>query len=143
MPNATAFEPTRVDLEEQPIEPSWIKAGQPVARARIVGESPDKLLATGVWDCTAGTFTWIFYNDEIVHIVEGEVTVRDGATTHVLGPGSVAYFPRGLETVWEVPKYVKKHFVLRMPKVSPLRRVAGAVKRRLLAVRTRKEGGGS
>jgi uncharacterized cupin superfamily protein len=137
MLRAIAFEPKGVELEEQPIEPTWIKQGKPLARARIIGESPDGLLTTGVWECTAGTFTWIFYNDEIVHIVEGEVRVRDGATTHVLVPGSVAYFPRGLETVWEVPEYVKKHFVLRMPKVSRLRRVAGAVKQRLVALAAR------
>jgi EutQ-like cupin domain len=39
--------------------------------------------------------------------------VHDGETTHVLVAGSVAYFPRGLTTVWEVPTYVKKAFVLR------------------------------
>lgn len=142
MLRASAFESSRDDLEPQPIEPSWIKAGTPVARALNVSESPDKLLATGLWDCTAGTFTWIFSHDEIVHIVEGEVRVREGATTHVLVPGSVAYFPCGLETVWEVPKYVKKAFVLRAPRVSPLRRLAWAVKHRLIALASRHRASG-
>jgi uncharacterized cupin superfamily protein len=131
MSKSSAFESARGDLVDQPIEPSWIRTGTPVARAITLTESPDGLLTTGIWDCTAGTFTWIFQTDEIVHILEGEVTVKDGGVTHKLVPGSVCYFPQGLETIWEVPKYVKKTFVLRAPHRSRLRRVASAIKARL------------
>jgi uncharacterized cupin superfamily protein len=129
---ACAFETSRADLLPQPIEPSWIKSGTPMARALTLSESPDTFLTTGLWECTAGTFTWIFPVDEIVHILEGEVSVRDGNTTHVLVPGSVCYFPRGLETVWEVPKYVKKSFVMRAPHRSRIRRAASTMKRGVL-----------
>ena len=122
------FETSRSDLQPLPIEPTWIKAGTPVARSVTLGRSPDSLLTVGLWDCTAGTFTWIFRRDEIVHIVEGEVRVREGATTHVLVPGSVAYFPCGLETVWEVPRYVKKAYVLRAAPPAPLQQVATALR---------------
>src|SRR5262245_52030497 len=132
-----AFETTQNNLEPQPIEPSWIKEGAPVARAVTLTTSPDSLLTSGLWDCTAGTFTWIFRSGEVVHIVEGEVRVRDGDTIHTLVPGSVAYFPCGLETVWEVPKYVKKSFVLRAPHRSRLRRAASAVRDRLLSITRR------
>lgn len=135
---SATFEASRTDLVSQPIEPGWIKKGAPVARAVTVSESPDALLSVGLWDCTAGTFTWIFGSDEIVHILEGEVRVRDGETTHHLVPGSIAYFPAGLETLWEVPTYVKKSFILRAPHRSPLRRTASAVKQRLLALARRK-----
>lgn len=132
---STAFETSRTELLALPINPSWIKEGAPVARAVTLSESPDSLLTAGLWDCTAGTFTWIFDTDEIVHVVEGEVRVHDGDTTHVLVPGSVAYFPRGLETVWEVRKYVKKSFILRAPAPSPpLRRAASAVKARVVSI---------
>ena len=105
-----------------------------MARSVTFGKSPDSLLTTGLWDCTAGTFTWIFRRDEIVHVVEGEVRVHVGGTMQVLVPGSVAYFPRGLETVWEVRTYVKKHFVLRAPQASFLSRAASAVKARLASI---------
>jgi uncharacterized cupin superfamily protein len=124
------FETTRSDLQPLPIEPSWIKSGTPVARSVTLGRSPDSLLTVGLWDCTAGTFTWIFRRDEIVHIVEGEVRVRDGAATHVLVPGSVAYFPCGLETTWEVPVYVKKAFVLRAAPPSPVKQAIAALRGR-------------
>lgn len=132
--HGTAFETSRTDLRPLPIDPSWIKKGDPVARSVTLSKSPDGLLTAGLWDSTAGTFTWIFRRDEIVHILEGEVRVHDGPTTHVLVPGSVAYFPCGLETIWEVPTYVKKAFVLRAPTPSPLGRVTSAVKARISAL---------
>ena len=132
-----AFDTSRTDLTPLPIEPAWVKAGAPFARAIKLSESPDSLLTAGLWDCTAGTFTWIFGTDEIVHILEGEVRVREGNTTHVLGPGSLAYFPRGLETVWEVPQYVKKSYIHRVaqpPQRSLFRRAASRGTARLVAV---------
>ena len=128
------FETTRTDLQPLPIDPSWIKKGSPVARSVTLSKSPDSLLTAGLWDCTAGTFTWIFRRDEIVHILEGEVRVHDGTKTLVLVPGSVTYFPRGLETVWEVRTYVKKAFVLRAPAASALSQVAVRVKARIAAL---------
>jgi uncharacterized cupin superfamily protein len=130
----TAFEMARTDLGPEPIDPSWIREGAPVARAIRLIESSDGKLSAGIWDCTAGKFRWSYWFDEIVHIVEGEVRVDDGKKVHVLVPGSVAIFPSGLETVWEVPKYVKKMFVLRAPKEALVGRVLGAVKRRVEAV---------
>jgi len=125
---ATGFEASRGDLVSHPIEPSWVREGQPVARAVTLLESPDGLLTTGLWDCTAGKFTWIYGLDEIVHILEGEVHVDDGKRTHHLVAGSILYLPHGLETVWTVPKYVKKMFVMRAPRRGRVRRLASAVK---------------
>jgi uncharacterized protein len=128
------FDTARTDLRPLPIEPAWIKDGTPVARSLTLSRSPDSLLTAGLWDCTAGQFIWIFRRDEIVHVLEGEVRVHDGDVTHVLVPGCVAYFPHGLETVWEVPTYVKKAFVLRAAPPTPLRRAAAAVKARLASL---------
>jgi uncharacterized protein len=128
------FDTSRTDLLPLPIDPSWIKEGAPVARAVTLSKSPDSLLTAGLWDCTAGKFTWIFRRDEIVHVLEGEVRVHDGNTTHVLVPGSVAYFPRGLETVWDVRTYVKKSFIRRAPQASALSRAASAVKVRIARI---------
>ena len=108
---STSFETSQTHLVPVPIDPSWIEQGAPIARAVTLSKSPDSPHRRA-WDCTAGTFTWILGHDEILHVVEGEVRVRDGSTTHVLVPGSVAYFPRGLETEWEVRNYVKKSLSL-------------------------------
>jgi uncharacterized cupin superfamily protein len=139
MQRASYFETSRSDLKPDPIEPSWIKDGSPIARSVTLSRSLDGSLTAGLWDCTAGRFTWIFKFDEVAHILEGEVHVSDGATTHVLLPGSVMHFPRGLKTDWKVPRYVKKSFTLRAPQRSRLRRVASGLKQQILAMKRRRQ----
>lgn len=103
-------------LGEMPIDPAWIIEGAPVARGTVLLQSQDKLLSAGWWECTAGKFQWVFGWDEFVHIIEGEVTIREEAgATHVLRAGDTAHFPLGLTTYWSVPDYVKKFFTLRTP----------------------------
>ena len=104
-------------LQPRPIEASCIEEGTPVARCTTFTESPDKRLSSGLWECTAGKFKVVFSVDEVVHILDGEVIVReegDGAT-YTLRPGDAAYFPLGLVTHWHVPRFVKKFFVVRVP----------------------------
>ena len=104
------------ELPPMPIEPSWIQEGAPAARGVVLIQSKDKLLSGGFWSCTAGKFKWVFSWDEFVHILEGEVTIREeGGPTHTLRAGDVAHFPRGLTTYWHVPRFVKKYFTLRTP----------------------------
>jgi uncharacterized cupin superfamily protein len=123
-----SFDTAKVDLLPEPIDPSLIREGSPVARARRVADAADQTLSTGVWECTAGKFKWIYWFDEIVHIIEGEARVDDGIKTHILVPGTVVFFPYGLEAEWEVPKYIKKSFVLRAPQQGGrVRRVVSRV----------------
>ena len=112
-PEIKTFESSQSDLRPSQIEPSWIIEGSPVTHMSTLTISPDGALTSGIWDCTAGKFHWKYSVDEIVHILEGEARVTDDTGTRVLVPGSVAYFPRGLQAVWEVPKYVKKIFIVR------------------------------
>ena len=106
------------------IGPESIVAGEPRARASTEARSPDGRMATGMWDCTAGVLDITFGCDELVHIVEGEVLVRCNGRTHQLLPGHVAYFPRGVVTLWDIPEYVKKAYVHRYPPRPPLARRA-------------------
>lgn len=102
-------------LTTAPLRPGTVLAGTPHARSRALGASPDGLLSYGLWDCTAGAFRWTFHSDEIVHILEGEVVVRveAGGAPRTLRVGDVAYFARGLVTIWEVERYVRKLAVYR------------------------------
>jgi uncharacterized cupin superfamily protein len=69
-----------------------------------------------LWDCSAGAFRWTFGWDEFIHVLEGEVTIREeGGATHTLRSGDTAHFPRGLTTHWRVPQYVRKAFTIRTP----------------------------
>src|SRR5271166_1230739 len=104
----------RAALVPRPIEASCIEEGAPVARYTPFTESPDRRLSSGLWECTAGKFKVVFWLDEIVHILDGEVTVRedDGGPAYTLAPGDTAYFPLGLVTHWNVPRFVRKFYVV-------------------------------
>jgi len=105
------------ELPDMPIEPSWIKEGNPIARGTIVTQSGDKRLSSGLWSCELGKFEWTFGWDEFVHVLEGEVDITEDGTddTTTLRPGDMAHFPLGMKTHWHVKEKVKKFFVIRTP----------------------------
>ena len=115
--------------QDSPLPPEWILEGNPVARSLPLTRASDGHLSSGLWDCQAGKFTFIFGNDEIVHILEGEVTVEEPGRTRTLRAGDVAFFPEGLETRWTVPRYVKKLAVFRSVRHSIMARVQRKLKR--------------
>jgi uncharacterized cupin superfamily protein len=110
-----------LSLAPAPIRPEWIRGGAPSARLHEIARSADGTSVTVAWDCTRGTFDWIFGVDETVYIVEGEVTVsQDGRPTAVLKAGDAAFFPCGSATVWHVDRYVRKIAVCRHAMPAPL-----------------------
>ncbi|WP_105383606.1 cupin domain-containing protein [Neorhizobium alkalisoli] len=113
--------PDSLEMAPLPIEPSWIISGDPQARAASHSKADDQCAATGVWDCTAGTFRWFFGWDETVVILEGEVhvTAEDG-TQSTLRSGDVAYFKGGTWATWRIDNYVRKVAFLRKPFPAPL-----------------------
>jgi uncharacterized protein len=120
----------RTDLRPSPLEPSWILAGNPISRVLPLGKTADDTFSFGLWDCTAGQFKFIYYCDELVHILEGEVSIRIGDTELHLRPGDVAFFPQGVTAYWTVHGYVKKLAIFRSaPPRGLLTRIMGKVKR--------------
>jgi uncharacterized cupin superfamily protein len=110
-----------VAMQPAPINPDWVHAGSPVARAGEFARSTDGTTLSAVWDCTAGTFDWHFGVDETVHIVEGEVEVSAaGFGPRVLRAGDAALFRAGTTARWHVPRYVKKIAFCRHPLPRPL-----------------------
>jgi hypothetical protein len=132
-----AARPDEIELEDQPINPEWIVSGQPKARAGLHSPSTDGLAATNIWDCTAGSFNWTFYDEETVYILEGSVhvTTADGVK-RTLKPGDVAYFAARTTALWEIDDYVRKIAFCRttgIPAVNALRGMLGRMKRALAA----------
>jgi len=105
-----------------PLDPSCIEAGSPVARVATVTRSADKRLSSGLWECSAGKFRVTYWVDEVILILDGAVTVREdgGGDAYTLRPGDAAHFPIGLVTHWDVPRFVRKFFVVRAPGGNPL-----------------------
>ncbi|MBA3771115.1 MAG: DUF861 domain-containing protein [Ramlibacter sp.] len=124
----------RDDLQPAPIGAEWVIHGQPQARAVEVARSPDGTCLAAHWDCTAGTFYWYFNVEETIHILEGEVLVRDDKGREArLGPGDVAVMPANKWMVWQVDEYVRKLAICRSPLPWPF----GGVFRRLQDLRNR------
>jgi hypothetical protein len=110
-------------FEPAPIRPEWVLAGNPVARAVELVRSPDGTSTAAQWDCTAGTFRWFFFNEEIVHILEGEVLVQDATGQQtLLRAGDVAVMPGNTWMVWQVERYVRKLAICRFPVPRPFGR---------------------
>lgn len=108
------------ELTPQPIPPEWVEAGQPQASFQPLAGTPDAGLELGVWHCTEGLFRWHFECDEIVFVLSGEVEVEHAGQRHVLTQGSLALFPVGASTRWNVKGHVRKLYVKRFP--TPLAR---------------------
>jgi len=105
------------ELQDMPIDPSWIKEGNPAARGTVVSQSEDKKVSSGLWSCEPGKFEWIFSWDEFVHVMEGEVDITEEETGNMitLRSGDMTHFPRGMKTYWNVKQAVRKFFVIRTP----------------------------
>jgi uncharacterized protein len=135
------FESVRLDdvmLKPDPIEPSWILEGDPVARSGLWSLSPDKTTSSWVWDCTAGRFNWYFDADETIYVIEGEVIITaEGQEPQSLRAGHAALFYAGTRSEWYVPRYVRKHAILRPHLARP---VALAVK---VGIKLRRKANGS
>jgi uncharacterized protein len=99
-----------------PIVPSWILDGKPVARLELLSSSADGTASTYFWDCTAGRFNWFYSFDETLHILEGEVTLKfpTGASKRVVA-GDTVFFPAGSTAEWTVDHYVRKLAFCRTP----------------------------
>lgn len=105
-----------VDLQDSPLTADQILEGHPQTRIWFHAQSSDRRLTQGVWDCSAGRFSWDFTWDEFVMVLEGEVTITpENGEPFTLRAGDFCHFPLGLKTVWQVDKYIRKTFTIRTP----------------------------
>lgn len=130
-------------MEPRPINPDWVTAGNPVARAALHSRPADTYATMAVWDCTAGQFRWFFGWDEMVVILEGEVhvTAEDGSS-RLLTTGDMAYFKAGTWATWRIDRYVKKAAVMRKPFPLPLSLLYRALGWLRSAIKGTSSGGG-
>ena len=70
------------------------------------------------WQKEVSVFPWVFPEQEIAYILEGEcvMTVNDGSPTGgapvTFGKGDLVTFPAGLTASWEVKKPLHKQYKL-------------------------------
>jgi uncharacterized protein len=98
-----------VCLTPQPIEPSWIIEGNPLAQCAMLSKSADGLASTLVWQCSEGKFDWYYDFDETILILEGSIVLEnDGMPPTRYGVGDVIFFRDGAHARWHVEGHVKK-----------------------------------
>ncbi len=121
MPPIAAFD-ADLPLESAPIDPSWITAGAPQARNRMLARATDGSAWSMLWDCTPGSFRWRYSFDETIHFLEGAVTItgEDGIARQ-FGPGDMIFFPAGSIAEWRVHSDVRKLAFCHIPAPRLLR----------------------
>jgi uncharacterized cupin superfamily protein len=135
MPDMVTGTVNAPQLPSSPLRPEQILSGAPKTGALTLGVSPDGNLSFNLWDCTAGTFRWVYNSDEIIHVLDGGATITPvgGGPARTVKAGDVVYFPRGLVADWVVDNYIKKLAVHRSMTVSLRQRVTGKVKKLIKA----------
>ena len=129
---------TAVDLRPSPIDPAWVRGGNPVARNALLSSSRDRAACTLIWDCTPGEFEWRYDSDETIHILEGSVVLDDGvAPPRRVGPGDVVLVPQGAVVRWTVETHVRKLAFFHRPLPGPVALVSRAVGKAKQVVRRR------
>lgn len=129
---------TAVDLKPAPINPDWVRDGNPVARNALLSSSRDRAACTLVWDCTPGGFEWRYDTDETIHILEGSILLEDGfAPRRRLGPGDVVFFPAGAVVRWTVETHVRKLAFFHRPLPEPVALMSRAVGKAKRIIRSR------
>jgi len=101
-------EPVKKELAEDIIE------GEPEQKVWSYFVSTDESFKSGMWDSTAGVFRGPMTNQiEFCHILEGEARIEtaDGNSRTVTA-GDSFVMDNGLQPVWHVEKYVRKHYVI-------------------------------
>lgn len=98
------------------VNPEWVLEGTPNFRATEIRKSIDGRSTTGLWACDGpSTFEWQFWQDETVHLLEGQVDVKYQGRQFTLKPGDTATFIAGTRAVWHVPEHAHKAFSLHEP----------------------------
>lgn len=127
---AHALRRDALGLEASPIPRTWVLAGDPVARKKLLTTSSDKLASTFMWDCTAGQFDWFYDTDEVIHVLEGSVLIEDEAgASRRLQAGDTFLFAAGTRYHWTVSTYIRKVAFIYSPLSREMRIIRGVLKR--------------
>jgi uncharacterized cupin superfamily protein len=86
----------------------------------VVEHNPDqaRLDTLGVskwptWSKEVSVFSWVFPEQEIAYILEGECVITpEGGQPVSFGKGDLVTFPAGMKASWEVKQPLHKHYKL-------------------------------
>ena len=108
--------PANSELQVDLLPEREVVEGSREAKTFVAAEADDEMCRSGLWSCPPGTYRFFCPYEEHTYIISGRVDViddRHGKVTHSLGPGDMAFFPKGAKTVWKISEPLKKFFVMR------------------------------
>jgi uncharacterized cupin superfamily protein len=110
-----SFDPSSVELEPAPLDPSQVVQGTPEVAERVLWSSADGRRHRGVWQHTPGVSTDVEV-DELFVVVSGRATIEvEGGPTLEVGPGDVGVLEAGARTTWRVHETLRKVFHVELP----------------------------
>jgi uncharacterized cupin superfamily protein len=72
-----------------------------------------KVSAWPTWEKEVSVFPWVFPEQEIAYILEGECVITpEGGSPVSFGKGDLVTFPAGMKASWEVKQPLHKHYKL-------------------------------
>jgi hypothetical protein len=114
-PASFSFDPSTVELEPSPLDPSQVVSGDPQVAERVLWSSADRRRHRGVWQHSVGVSTDVEV-DEVFVVVSGRATIEvEGGPTLEVGPGDVGVFGAGARTTWRVHETLRKVFHVEVP----------------------------
>lgn len=109
-----AFAPTPLSAaawEAVPAEKTL--SGAPKAAHQLLYSSSDGTFHAGTYECTAGKWTVSYAEEEFCALLEGRVTLTDGAgNACTFAAPDCFLIPAGFSGTWEAHGHVRKHFVI-------------------------------
>ena len=102
--------PIETDLD------GWTKIeGHPTMKTWIEYTSDDGSIISGWWAATPGTYHATYAAIELVHMIEGEITITpDGGAPVMIGPGDAFVVEKTFAGTWKIEKEVFKHFTIKL-----------------------------
>jgi uncharacterized cupin superfamily protein len=102
--------PIETDLD------GWTKIdGNPTMKTWIEYTSDDGSMISGWWSATPGTYHATYSAIELVHMIEGEITITpDGGDPVKIGPGDAFVVEADFVGNWKIEKEVFKHFSIKL-----------------------------
>ena len=110
LPVTTGMEPSTDDLA------GWIKtAGSPAMKTWVLHTSTDGNMASGIWECTKGSYHATYTAYEYVVLIAGRITITpDGGTPVTVKAGDAFVVEHDFKGTWTIEEDVRKHFDVRL-----------------------------
>lgn len=106
---------TRIESESDFSSPAAVGAptGKEVAHTRTAGRKQIPSGATGVWECTPGSFRRQVAQAEYSYFISGQGSfTADGGEKIEFRAGDSIYFPANTQGEWEIFQTVRKAYVI-------------------------------